>query len=746
MVQQKIITKEKSTDAVAQGDVLKQYLKEIFGFSTFKGNQEDIMRSIMDGHDTFVIMPTGGGKSLCYQLPALATEGTAIIISPLIALMKNQVDHIRSFQGKNSVAHFLNSSLSRKDINKVKEDLLSGETKMLYLAPETLTKPDMLEFLKSVQVSFVAVDEAHCISEWGHDFRPEYRRIRTIVQAIGQVPIMALTASATPKVQEDISKNLEIENSNVFKSSFNRPNLYYEVRPKINQDQTLKEIISFLQKNKGKSGIIYCLSRKKTETIAESLRVNGIKALAYHAGMDSATRTKHQDHFLMEATDVIVATIAFGMGIDKPDVRFIIHYDVPKSLESYYQETGRAGRDGNPANCILFYNYNDLVKLEKFLKDKQYTEREVGIQLLQEMAAFCESSTCRRKGLLHYFGEDFNEEDCSQTCDNCKHPKEKFDARNETKLVLKTITELNKKFTLDYIINLLLGNKNQKNVAYGHDKLPTFGKGKDQDYMFWKSVIRQAMIADLIKKDIESYGTLKISQEGLEFLKSPYPFYIARDNDFSNLKPTSEETFQQNAASYDETLYGMLKDLRKKVASENELPPYVIFQDPSLEEMAIKYPINFDELSKITGVGHNKAKKFGAPFIERISNYVEENGIDRPDDFVVKSIVNKSKTKVQIIRGVDQKMHLNDIAEVNSLSMEDLLEEIEHIVYSGTKLDLAYYIDEMVDEEAQEDIFNHFKESDTDSIDHAVKELGSDLYSYEEIRLVRIRFMSEMAN
>lgn len=704
------------------------------------------MRSIMDGHDTFVIMPTGGGKSLCYQLPALATEGTAIIISPLIALMKNQVDHIRSFQGKNSVAHFLNSSLSRKDINKVKEDLLSGETKMLYLAPETLTKPDMLEFLKSVQVSFVAVDEAHCISEWGHDFRPEYRRIRTIVQAIGQVPIMALTASATPKVQEDISKNLEIENSNVFKSSFNRPNLYYEVRPKINQDQTLKEIISFLQKNKGKSGIIYCLSRKKTETIAESLRVNGIKALAYHAGMDSATRTKHQDHFLMEATDVIVATIAFGMGIDKPDVRFIIHYDVPKSLESYYQETGRAGRDGNPANCILFYNYNDLVKLEKFLKDKQYTEREVGIQLLQEMAAFCESSTCRRKGLLHYFGEDFNEEDCSQTCDNCKHPKEKFDARNETKLVLKTITELNKKFTLDYIINLLLGNKNQKNVAYGHDKLPTFGKGKDQDYMFWKSVIRQAMIADLIKKDIESYGTLKISQEGLEFLKSPYPFYIARDNDFSNLKPTSEETFQQNAASYDETLYGMLKDLRKKVASENELPPYVIFQDPSLEEMAIKYPINFDELSKITGVGHNKAKKFGAPFIERISNYVEENGIDRPDDFVVKSIVNKSKTKVQIIRGVDQKMHLNDIAEVNSLSMEDLLEEIEHIVYSGTKLDLAYYIDEMVDEEAQEDIFNHFKESDTDSIDHAVKELGSDLYSYEEIRLVRIRFMSEMAN
>ena len=745
MTEQKIKTEEKTETSISLSGTLQSYLKKIFGFSTFKGNQEPVMKSIISGHDTFVIMPTGGGKSLCYQLPAIAGDGTAIIISPLIALMKNQVDHIRSFQGDDGVAHFLNSSLSRKEIKKVKEDLLVGKTKIVYLAPETLTKPEMLDFLQKVNISFVAVDEAHCISEWGHDFRPEYRRIRTIVQAIGRIPIMALTASATPKVQEDITKNLEIEEANVFKSSFNRPNLYYEVRPKYNQEQTLKEILTFLQGHKGKSGIIYCLSRKKTETVAESLRVNGIKALAYHAGMDSATRGKHQDQFLMEDVDVIVATIAFGMGIDKPDVRFIIHYDVPKSIESYYQETGRAGRDGNPATCLLFYNYNDLTKLEKFLKDKPFTEREVGSQLLQEMGAFCESSTCRRKGLMHYFGEDFEVENCEKTCDNCRYPKETFDAQKEVKLALKTLIELNSKFTIEYLIDLLIGNKNQKNVSYGHDKLPTFGKGQDRDFNFWKSVIRQAMLADFIKKDIESYGTLKIGQKGLEFIKASYPFYIALDQDYSQLKAPPEESYQ-NAASYDELLYNMLKELRKKVASEKGLPPYIIFQEPSLEEMAIKYPVNFDELAKISGIGNNKAQKFGGPFLELINKYVEENNIERPDDFVMKSVVNKSKTKVHIIRSIDRKMSLEDIARANSISMEDLIEEIEHIVYSGTKVDISYYLDTIVDPEYQEEIFEHFKESETDSVDVAVEELGSNLYSYEEIRLVRIRFISELAN
>jgi ATP-dependent DNA helicase RecQ len=729
-------------------DNTRQALKDFFGFNSFKGNQEAIIHSILQGRDTFVIMPTGGGKSLCYQLPAFVSEGTTIIISPLIALMKNQVDLIRAFGGRNGVAHFLNSSLTRKETEQVKSDVLAGITKMLYLAPESLTKDETLEFIHQVKVPFVAVDEAHCISEWGHDFRPEYRRIRQIVDAIGNVPIIGLTASATPKVQEDILKNLRMNDPAVFKSSFDRPNLYYEVRPKTSKTKVLKDIISYVKKNTGKSGIVYCLSRKTVEEIAETLRVNGVKALEYHAGMDSNTRAKHQDMFLMEDVDVIVATIAFGMGIDKPDVRFVIHYDVPKSLESYYQETGRGGRDGILGECIMYYNAKDLLKLEKFLKDKPVAEREIGTQLLHEMAAYAENSSCRRKALLHYFGEEYDESLCEQTkmCDNHRHPKEKVDAEEQVKLMLEVFEELNDKFAMDYIIRLLRGEITQQIKSYGHHELETFGEGEEKDYNFWKSVIRQALMEDLLEKDIESYGALRISDKGRQFIKHSQPFMVAIDHDFEHPAADDEEPEGAEGGGFDKALFTMLKDLRKKVAKEMNVPPYIVFQDPSLEEMAIKYPINQQELSQITGVSASKAIRYGNSFINLIQKYVEDNEIIRPDDFVVKSVVNRSAQKVYIIQNIDRKISLDDIARGKGLTMDDLLQEIENIVFSGTKINLDYYINEVLDTEYQEEVFDYFRTSETDSVEDAWKTLGADVFSREEIQLMRIKFISEMAN
>lgn len=724
---------------------IRESLKKFFGFSSFKGKQEAVIKSVLEGSDTFVIMPTGGGKSLCYQLPALMQEGTAIIISPLIALMKNQVDHLRTFGESDGIAHFYNSSLTKKQKDNVKADVLAGNTKLLYVAPESLTKDSTVELLKKVTVSFVAVDEAHCISEWGHDFRPEYRRIKSIVENIGNVPIIALTASATPKVQDDILKNLELKNVNVFKSSFNRDNLYYEVRPKINKQQTLKEIIAYIKGQPGKSGIIYCLSRKTVEEVAQTLNVNGISALAYHAGMDSSTRSSYQDQFLMEDVDVIVATIAFGMGIDKPDVRFVIHYDVPKSIESYYQETGRAGRDGLSSDCIMFYNYADLLKLEKFLKDKPVSEREIGTQLLEEMAAFSENSNCRRKALLHYFGEAFDEEQCNKMCDNCRHPKEKFDAKDSIVKSLKTVLELEDKFSLDHIVKVLIGKNSQEISSYDHDKLSSFGIGKEQNYNHWKSVIRHAMKNGYLEKDIETYGTLRITQKGKKYINKPVEEFIALDRDYDKLME-SQENAPVGGAGYDKTLYSMLKDLRKKVAKEKKVPPYIVFQDPSLEEMAIKYPIDIEELSKITGVSESKARRYGKPFTDLIEKYVEENEIERPDDFVVKSVPNKSTMKIYIIQSIDRKANLEDIARAKGITQDELIKEIENIVYSGTKLNLDYQINEMLDPEYQEEIFDYFRTADSDSIDTAIEEFGPEIYTKEELQLMRIKFISEMAN
>lgn len=731
----------------------KDALKKYFGFDSFKGHQEAIINSIYNGNDTFVIMPTGGGKSMCYQLPALMMEGTAIIISPLIALMKNQVDHLRTYGEDNGIAHFMNSSLSKKQIEHVKSDIIEGKTKLLYVAPESLTKESTVEFLQKVKVSFVAVDEAHCISEWGHDFRPEYRRIRDIVEAIGIVPIIGLTASATPKVQEDILKNLSMEKANVFKSSFNRSNLFYEVRPKINKDQTIKEIVAYLNKKKGQSGIIYCLSRKMVEQVAETLKVNGIKALPYHAGMDGQTRTSHQDQFLMEEVDVIVATIAFGMGIDKPDVRFVIHYDVPKSLESYYQETGRAGRDGLPSDCIMFYNYNDLLKLEKFLKDKPVSEREVGVQLLNEMAAFAENSNCRRKSLLHYFGESFDEADCNKGCDNCKNPTTKFDGQNEALGAIKTINELEDKYGMDHIIKIMQGEADQQIKAYGHDELSNFGNSSGVDYNTLKSVIRQAMVKGYLDKDIETYGTLKTTDQGLHFLQNPEPVMVAPDVDFEKISreyPKEQQEQAQQASfgetGYDEKLYNILKDIRKKVAKEKEVPPYVVFQDPSMQEMSIKYPVSFEELSKISGVSGSKAQRYGKPFLDAIEEYVEENDIDRPDDFIVKSVANKSKLKVYIIQSLDQKFSIDDIAKAKGLSFEEVIDEIEQIVYAGTKVNIDHEINDLLDPEYQQEIFDYFLEADSDSIDEAIEEFGENIYSRDELKMMRIKFISEMAN
>ena len=718
---------------------LTEQLKRYFGFDAFKGDQEAIIRSLLEGNDTFVLMPTGGGKSLCYQLPSLIMDGTAIVISPLIALMKNQVDAIRQFSAEDGVAHFINSSLNKAAVDQVKTDILSGKTKLLYVAPESLTKEENIEFLKNVKISFYAVDEAHCISEWGHDFRPEYRRIRPIINEIGTAPLIALTATATDKVRGDIKKNLGMLHAKEFKSSFNRPNLYYEVRNKTKDVD--RDIIKFIKQNNGKSGIIYCLSRKKVEELAEILRANDINARAYHAGMDSATRSQTQDDFLMERIDVIVATIAFGMGIDKPDVRFVIHYDIPKSLEGYYQETGRAGRDGGEGKCITFYTQKDLQKLEKFMEGKPVAEQDIGRQLLQETAAYAETSVCRRRFLLHYFGEVFEVENCGN-CDNCLHPKKKVEAKDMLKLALDVISAVKENFKVDYIIDVLVGNETEEILAHKHDKLKYFGAGEDEDEKKWNAVIRQAMIAGYIEKDVENYGLLKITDDGYKYMKKPVSFKVTEDNDFDE---DEEPVPQKGGGAADPALFSMLKDLRKKLSKQLDVPPYVIFQDPSLEAMATVYPISIEELQNIPGVGAGKAKRYGTEFCDLIKRHCEENEIDRPEDLRVRTVANKSKLKVSIIQSIDRKVALDDIASAKGIDFSELLDEIEAIVYSGTKLNIDYFLEEIMDEDHMLDIYDYFKESETDSLDDAMDELGED-YTEEEIRLVRVKFLSEMAN
>jgi ATP-dependent DNA helicase RecQ len=728
----------KTLNDISLSEVLKQY----FGFDKFKGNQENIIRNVLAGNDTFVLMPTGGGKSLCYQLPSLLMDGTAIVISPLIALMKNQVDSMRSFSTEEGVAHFLNSSLNKSEILRVKEDVVSGKTKLLYVAPESLTKLENVDFLKRVRISFYAVDEAHCISEWGHDFRPEYRRIRPIINEIGNAPIIALTATATPKVQHDIQKNLDMLEANVYKSSFNRANLYYEVRPKVS---ATKEIIKYIKNNQGKSGIVYCLSRKKVEELAETLVVNGIKALPYHAGMDSATRSRNQDMFLMEEVDVIVATIAFGMGIDKPDVRFVIHYDIPKSLEGYYQETGRSGRDGGEGKCIAFYSYNDIQKLEKFMQGKPVAEQEIGKQLLLETVTYAESSVCRRKQLLHYFGEEYEPHNC-ENCDNCLNPKEQFEGKDNIVLLLKTIIAIKEKFKAEHVANILSGNATSNVRSYQHHKLELFGAGKENDKKFWNAVIRQSLIAKFLIKDIENYGLLKVSKAGHEFLEKPHSFMLTKDHDYDQKDEDNGAKSSSGTSTVDPGLFAMLKDLRKEKSKRLGLPPFVIFQDPSLEDMAIQYPITLNELTNISGVGAGKAQKYGKDFVELIKSYVEENEIERPQDMVVKSVVNKSGIKVYIIKSIDRKMSLDDIADAKNISLTDLLAEIEAIINSGTKIDLNYYIDEVLDYDQQDDIYSFFHEAESGTIEEALEEFQDDDYSEEQIRLMRIKFISEMGN
>lgn len=718
---------------------LTDALKLHFGFDTFKGNQEDIIKSLLDGNDTFVLMPTGGGKSLCYQLPSLLMEGTAIVISPLIALMKNQVDAMRNFSEEDGVAHFLNSSLNKAAVDQVKSDILSGKTKLLYVAPESLTKEEYIEFLKNVSISFYAVDEAHCISEWGHDFRPEYRRIRPIINEIGAHPVIALTATATPKVQHDIQKNLGMLGANVFKSSFNRQNLYYEIRPKTASID--KDIIKFIKGMEGKSGIIYCLSRKKVEELAELLRVNDIKALAYHAGMDSATRSANQDAFLYEKVDVIVATIAFGMGIDKPDVRFVIHYDMPKSLEGYYQETGRAGRDGGEGLCITFYAAKDLQKMEKFIQNKPVAEQEIGRQLLAETASYAESSMCRRKTLLHYFGEEYTQENCGN-CDNCLNPKKKVEAKDELCAVLEAISALKEKFKAEYIIDVLCGVNSNEIKAYRHNDLEIFGSEEQLDAKFLNAVIRQGVIGGYITRDIENYGLLRLTDKGREFLKKPVSFKIVEDTEFNDEEEVDVVKSGAGCAA-DPELYSILKDLRKKVAKKVGLPPYVIFQDPSLESMATTYPITIEELADISGVGMGKARRYGQEFINVIRRHVEDNEIERPEDMKVRTVPNKSKVKINIVHLIDRKIPLDEIANSMGLDFDELLEHIEGILNAGTKIDINYYVDEILDEDQQDDIYEHFKESEMGDLNTAYKELG-DEYTEDEIRLVRIKFLAEM--
>ena len=726
---------------VEEKDALKESLKEIFGYSQFRGNQERVIRNLLNGKNTFVIMPTGAGKSLCYQLPAMMRDGLAIVISPLIALMKNQVDQMNAY-GVN--ARFLNSTLSKGEITRLKKECVNGNVKLLYVAPESLNKEETIDFLRKVNVSFVAIDEAHCISEWGHDFRPEYRRIKSMIQNLGDMPVIALTATATPKVQLDIQKNLQMEDADVFMSSFNRKNLYYEVRPK---KETKKQLIKFLKEHKGKSGIIYCLSRKKVEEIAELLNVNGFKAAPYHAGLDPDVRMKNQDDFLNEETDIIVATIAFGMGIDKPDVRFVVHYDVPKSLEGYYQETGRSGRDGLEGICLMFYSHNDLNKLEKFNKDKPVQERENARILLQEMEYYAESPVCRRRQLLHYFGEEYTQDNCGM-CDNCVHPRERFDGTDYVKIVLRSVKQTNERFGLNHLVNVIRGVEDEYVKSYGHFDLEVYGKGAGEDSDFWKSVIRQALIYQYLEKDIDNIGALKISKRGEGFLKKPYAIELARDHDFTTDLEDEEVSSEKpiNSKAYDEKLYELLKNLRKKIAKEKDLPPYVIFQDPSLEEMATTYPTTKEEMAQVNGVGMGKVNKFGEPFMAVIQKYVDDNDIETASEVVVKSSVNKSKTKISIIQQIDRKIDLEEIAESTRLTFEELLTEIENICFSGTKLNLNYYIDQVLDDHKQDELHDYFMEAETDSLEAALKHDAIAEYTEEEIRLMRIKFLSEYAN
>ena len=721
---------------------LTKPLKKYFGFDAFKGDQEAIIRNVLAGNDTFVLMPTGGGKSLCYQLPSLLMEGTAIVISPLIALMKNQVDAMRSICGDDGVAHFINSSLTKSAVDQVKHDILEGKTKLLYVAPESLTKEDNVDFLKNVRISFYAIDEAHCISEWGHDFRPEYRKIRPIINQIGPAPVIALTATATDKVRGDIKKNLGMTNVKEFKSSFNRPNLYYEIRNKTKNVD--KDIIRFIKQHPGKSGIIYCLSRKKVEELAEILRANDINARPYHAGMDSVTRSQTQDDFIMERIDVIVATIAFGMGIDKPDVRFVIHYDIPKSLEGYYQETGRAGRDGGEGLCITYYTYKDLQKLEKFMEGKPVAEQDIGRQLLSETAAYAESSVCRRKFLLHYFGEEYQEDNCGN-CDNCLHPKAKVDATEQLRDLLRVVQAVKEHFKADYVIDLLTGRETDEVVAHKHADMECFGCGDDHDEKFWNAVVRQALIAGYLEKEIEDYGILKLTAKGRQFMKKPEAFLITEDNEFDEEEENVIPRSGYGVNAVDGVLFNLLKELRRHMSKQLNVPPYVIFQDTSLEAMATVYPISIEELQNIPGVGAGKAKRYGKEFCELIRKHCEENEIERPEDLRVRTVANKSKLKVSIIQSIDRKVALDDIASAKGIDFSELLDEIDAIVYSGTKLNIDYFLNDVMDEDHLEDIYEYFRESETDSLDVAMEELGSD-YTEEEIRLVRIKFISEMAN
>lgn len=724
---------------------LKYWLKKYFGFNQFKGQQEEIIQNLLEGNDVFVLMPTGGGKSLCYQLPALISDGVAVIVSPLIALMKNQVDAMRGISSEEEVAHVLNSSLNKTETRKVMDDIRSGKTKMLYVAPESLTKEDYIAFFKTVKISFFAIDEAHCISEWGHDFRPEYRNLKNIITRIGEAPVIALTATATPKVQEDIQKTLGMPDAKVFKASFNRPNLFYEVRPKIDQD---RQIVKFIHERKGKSGVIYCLSRKKVEDFAQFLQINGVKAIPYHAGLDSKTRTNHQDMFLQEDADVVVATIAFGMGIDKPDVRFVIHYDMPKSLESYYQETGRAGRDGGEGHCLAFYDYKDIEKLEKFLAGKPVAEREVGLQLLNEVVAYAETSMSRRKFLLHYFGEEFDEVNGlgADMDDNMQNPKELSDAGKDAKIALEVIRDTKEVLRMNDLVNVLIGKDSSITKSYNFESESFFGIGKDQDDFYWKSIIRQLLVRDLIQKEIETYGILKLNKEGLDFIAHPQAFMIAKDTDFHKLLAKgSGDTAQQTPAVFDNTLLKHLKQLRKNIAKRNQIPTFAVFQDPSLDDMTMQYPTTLEELTAVYGVGEGKAKKFGREFVDFIKRYVEENEIDRPNEMVIRNVADKSNHKVFIIQSVDRKLDLEDMADAKNLSMDELISEMESIVYQGTKLDISYYLREVMDEEQMEEVHDYFMGAENDSMSDLLEEFGDD-YEEEELRLLRIKFINDIAN